>query len=492
MTQSVAEEEENGQQSRKRGTLPWAAVNHPAQGEQAGDTAASAKKTRQPPKPRGRKDNVPATETEDVEEQEGDGEAGEQPTQKRPATEAGSTKKPRKPRKDKGVKKTAGDAEDGTEAEERTEQAADATAGTTTRKPRQPRRRKQAIVEGQNAGQDGGQVTQPKRRGRPPREGTPPDAEDQTIDPDATFMDSLASRNIRVGKLSTLERRMRDIDWEQVRQRQREEDRRIIHTKETQAAVDKLLNAAGEDMEAANADQGPRMRVVGDRIELIHDSGTIDREAEADLQIATMEVHEEADLTTRITTRSFMKNGKRFPNDFLLPGQGHRWSQEQTDRFYQGLRMYGTDFQMISMMFPNLPRRVIKTKFNREERENPDRVARCLLGELEMASGWDEFLQASELQDDHFADADEIKRQMEEVEARMRIQIEAAKAETAERKRQLKEAGLLPEGDEAGDHADGKGRKKKRERGKQVAFLDRVEEGVEILGGMDDDPNWGV
>ncbi|KAF2128632.1 hypothetical protein P153DRAFT_432237 [Dothidotthia symphoricarpi CBS 119687] len=494
-TSQPTEKEAGAQQSRKRTRLPWVAVNHAPEDE---PTTAPAKRTRQPARARGKAKAVVAA---DAEEQEGDEEDDGQPARKRPRAKARNkrgadeanadgefeveapAKKPRKPRK----KKAAADGA----VEGEAEPAADATEGATTRKPRkprQPRRRIQNTTEGETA--DGEEVAQPKRKGRPPREDTPPEAEHQTIDPETTFMDSLASRNIRVGKLSNLERRMRGIDWDEVKQRQREEDRRIIHTKETQAAVDKLLNAAGEDLEAANAEQGPRMRVVGDRIELIHDSGTIDREAEADMHIATMEVHEEADLTTRITTRSFMKNGKRFPNDFLLPGQGHRWTQDQTDRFYHGLRMYGTDFQMISMMFPNLSRRVVKTKFTREERENPDKVAQCLLGELEMASGWGAFLQASELQDSHFADADEIKRQMDEVEVRMRVEIEAAKAETAERKRQLKEAGLLPEGEEgAPDREDGKGRKKRREKGKQVTF--REEEGVEILGGLDEDPNWG-
>ena len=61
-----------------------------------------------------------------------------------------------------------------------------------------------------------------------------------------------------------------------------------------------------------------------------------------------MTITEEDDLTTRITSRSFMKNNKRFPNEFVLPGQGKRWNAESNEMFYQGLRSFGTDFQMMN------------------------------------------------------------------------------------------------------------------------------------------------
>ena len=296
-------------------------------------------------------------------------------------------------------------------------------------------------------------------------------------------MDSLASHNIRVGKLSNREKEMRKIDWDAVKKRRREEDNRVISTKETQEAVDKLL-AAGETEQTTTA--GPRIRMVDGRIELIQDSGMIDREADADREIDAMIVTEEDDLTTRITSRSFMKTGKRFPNEFVLPGQGKRWNNDSTEMFYQGLRSFGTDFQMIAHMFPGATRRSIKTKFTREERDNPERVKEALRGESQLASHWNEFLEASNLGEDSFADADKIKQQMQEEEALMREQIDAANLEREERNRQRKAAGLTDGEDAAKDN--GKGKKKRRQKEKHVAFQ---EEGVEILGDVDDDPNWG-
>lgn len=186
-----------------------------------------------------------------------------------------------------------------------------------------------------------------------------------------------------------------------------------------------------------------------------------------------------------------MKNNKRFPNDFLLPGQGKKWNKDSTDLFYQGLKSFGTDFQMISRMFPGSTRRSIKLKFTREERENPGAVKEALQGDSEIATHWDVFLKAANMEEDSFADADEIKRQMAETEREMRERIDAARLETEERNRQKAAAGVLDDGEEeqAGDKENGKGRRKRREKGKQVTFQD--EPGVEILGAIDEDDTWG-
>jgi transcription factor TFIIIB component B'' len=480
----------------------WTAVNRARDGDEV-EAAAGAAPTatplpRQPPKPRAirRTPAVSGTEseqqhaeavvTEDHEAQQAPADSSASAGEKRKADavndgEAGDgaevaqppEKKKRKPRADKGKKK----ADNTQTADEGTEPTTDAAA--KPRKPRQPRKKRPTASPAE--GGDG--ETAPKRKGRPAREATPSDNEDQTIDPDTMCMDSLASHNIRVGKLSNREKEMRKIDWVAVRERRREEDMRIISTKETQEAVDKLL-AAGETEQPAT---GPRIRMVDGRIELIQDSGMIDREADADREIDAMIVTEEDDLTTRITSRSFMKTGKRFPNEFVLPGQGKRWNPVSTEMFYQGLRSFGTDFQMIAHMFPGATRRSIKTKFTREERENPELVKEALRGESQMASHWNEFLAASQMEEDSFADADKIKQQLQEEEARMREQIDAANMEREERNRQRKAAGLT-DGEDAANKGDGKGKKKRKQKEKHVAFQ---EEGVEILGDVDDDPNWG-
>ena len=484
---------EAGEPTQRKRALPWTAVNRSQEegGESSEALAPAAKKRRAPPKPRGKKkvvDGEGAEQQENNNNNDGDIE----PTQNHPGERAKGkrrvdtaevhedgepieppVKKPRKPRKDKGKQRQEGGEPTGEELGQEGEANA-----KPKRKPRVPKRKKATPIEGEQGSEE------PKRRGRPPREVTPPGAEDQQIDPDMMCMDDLASRNIRVGKLSRRETQMRKIDWEAVKVRRREEDARHISTKETQAAVDKLL----ESGEAESVPIGPRYHVVDGRIELIQDSGTIDRERDADREIDAMIITEEDDLTTRITSRSFMKNNKRFPNEFILPGQGKRWNHQSTDLFYQGLRSFGTDFQMIAHMFPGMTRRSIKTKFTREERENPEIVRDCLRGKSELASHWDHFLAASQLEEGSFADADAIKRDLEEEEARMREQINEALREKEERENQKKLAGLTEGDDGAAENDNGKGKKKRKQKDKTVTFQ---EEGVEILGELDDDPNWG-
>jgi transcription factor TFIIIB component B'' len=492
---------------RKRRTLPWNAVNLPQEVEEEEVAPAPVKKTRKPPKTRGRKDATTTSEEQEAGQEGVEGDEAQQ-VRKRPSAKArgkrkadaavnedgteapAPAKRARKPRKVKS-KEAVTDADVG-EGAEAVEGEADATAEEggepvvrrKSRVPRAPRRKKRSSTEVE--GEDGQDPAQPKRKGRPPREPTPEDAEEQEIDPEVTYMDSIASRNIRVGKLSAREKAMREIDWEAVKQRRREEDSRKIDSRAQIEAAEKL------QIETAPQIDGPRYIIVDGQIQLQHNSTTINPEADADREIENYEVIEERDLTTRITSRSFLKNNKRFPNDFILPGQGKRWTAADTELFYEGLQHFGTDFQMISHMFPGSTRRSMKLKFTREERDNPARIREILLSRSTIVSHWDNFMQVSQLDEEKFANADAIKQEMADEEADFRARIEAAKAETAERKRQQKEAGLLDNEDENGnpiDKENAKGKKKRKGKEKQVAFAE--DDGVEILGNVDDDDTWG-
>ncbi|KAF1915742.1 hypothetical protein BDU57DRAFT_518867 [Ampelomyces quisqualis] len=483
-------------------TQQWTAVNRPPVEEEDEVAPAPARKARAPPKPRvGRRKAVTATEPQQPEQQEiADG--GEvQPARPRPSAQSRGKRKAdkgtledgvdvpapaKRARKSRRAKNNEGTANAEAGDEEGEARAEEGEEPVVRRKPRQPRRKKKPAIEVEpgGEGEDGQEPAQPKRKGRPPREPTPSDAEDQEIDPEVTFMDSIASRNIRVGKLSDREKAMRQIDWVAVRQRRREEDSRPITTKEAREAADKVI------LEQAPQTDGVRYELVNGQITMIHSSTTVNREAEADVEIGNYETIEEQDLTTRITSRSFLKNNKRFPNDFILPGQGKRWTRDDTELFYQGLQNFGTDFQMISHMFPGATRRSIKLKFTREERDDPQRVRDALLGKSTIVEGWDNFIQVSRMEEQQFADADEIKREMAAEEAEMREKIAAALAETAERNRQQEVAGVLNvDGSNDPNKENGKGKKKRKGKERQVTFHE--EAGVEIVGTVDDDATWG-
>lgn len=56
-----------------------------------------------------------------------------------------------------------------------------------------------------------------------------------------------------------------------------------------------------------------------------------------------------------------------------------RWSKEETELFYQGIREFGSDFLMIQKLhFPGRTRHQIKLKYKKEERENPETLHAAL------------------------------------------------------------------------------------------------------------------
>lgn len=56
-----------------------------------------------------------------------------------------------------------------------------------------------------------------------------------------------------------------------------------------------------------------------------------------------------------------------------------RWTKEETDLFYQGLRRHGTDFETIAKMIPSRNRLEIKNMFNRQEKINPWKITDAVL-----------------------------------------------------------------------------------------------------------------
>lgn len=59
-----------------------------------------------------------------------------------------------------------------------------------------------------------------------------------------------------------------------------------------------------------------------------------------------------------------------------------RWTTEEVNQFYDALSLFGTDFSLISQLFPYRTRKQIKLKFNLEEKKYPEIIALCLKRKL--------------------------------------------------------------------------------------------------------------
>jgi transcription factor TFIIIB component B'' len=473
----------------KRRRLPWTAVNAPRDDAEDYDPAT----TMVQPKAKRRRQALTLREIDEEEELEVDEEEESEARSKRPSTKARGKRKvrepatddqatdaaqpaekARKPRKDKGKKRAAAGVE---------ENGDDEPAEAEPPRLRKKKRKNQSTepAEGGNEGDEGEQ--QPRHRGRPPREATPSDAENEQIDESNTLMTSIASRNIRVGRLSEREKKMRTIDWKKVKQDRRLEEM-TRSTSDIRAEADQRLE---KDLEAANAasnPSGPRYQEIDGVFTLVAGTGVIDREGDADRERDAMVVVDEDDITKHINYRSFMRNNKRFPNEFLLPGQGKRWNFKDTEDFYEALAMCGTDFQRISTLFPGVTRRSVKKKFTREERENPQRIKETLQGQLN--PDWDLYLARSGRKESDFvANPKEFWDQLNEEKRIADIEIDKAKAAAEEERRQRRLAGI-DSGDEAAvdkENENGKGKKSKKAT-KQVTF--ELGEDEEVVGLVDD------
>ncbi|CAI6333268.1 unnamed protein product [Periconia digitata] len=482
-------------------TLPWTTVN--AAQEEGEETGEGAGVTTTKPKPRAKRRKGPVTlrnmDEEEAEEGEEDADYVKpkrkpaKPRSKKRTTEAvpagdevtedatRPTKKPRRTRRGN----TTENAEQTTAGDNAPENDATPARPKANRKPRKRTTQSQdGVIEGEPES-NGAQA--PRRKGRPPREETPSDAENETIDVETTFMGNLAARNIRVGKLSQREKKMREVNWDEIRAKWREDDALgSSRSREEQAEALRKLNEAAQNSGAIQS-QGEQLEIGEDgQFRLKATARVIDQGAEADRYFETMETVAEDDLTNRITHKSFLRNNKRHPQEFMLPGQGRRWNLKDTNDFYDALRMFGTDFMMISTLFPGATRRSIKLKFVREERADPDGIREALHGKVN--SDWDQYLINSGRQESDFKDPDEIMRELEEEKRSFNEQIAAAKEAAEEERRQRRLAGIDSDAEEAGEKENANGKKKKGKKDKTVQF---AEEGVEILGAVDEDDGWG-
>ncbi|KAK3249430.1 hypothetical protein CYMTET_41140 [Cymbomonas tetramitiformis] len=73
----------------------------------------------------------------------------------------------------------------------------------------------------------------------------------------------------------------------------------------------------------------------------------------------------------RVEETTTFLNSSSFTNR-LKP---ERWSKEETDKFYEMIKKFGTDLTLINIHFPNRQRPQLKRKFKIEDKQNPARMS---------------------------------------------------------------------------------------------------------------------
>lgn len=315
-----------------------------------------------------------------------------------PIIEAGPTSQRLKPQQKRLSAKAKG--------KQRIEDIAAAIIADATCGGREPRPTKRKPKEGAKQG----------GRTRKKQCPTPESSETVQIAP-ATMKMSELCKDLHVGKKSVRAEEIRLFEIEEAtRKRERQQEAEDEQATQPETAAQLLERLGAETEQSGNAQAQPTTQIINGEIMLVEGSQRIDRHAEAARrrEAEPTKVVEESSLTTRVNSQSYMSVQKK-----------EKWGEEMTDRFYDGLRMFGTDFGMISKMFPGRTRRAIKLKFSKEEKLDKEKIKETLLGKR-MPVNMEEF---SKLTNTIYNDPAELERELEE--DRKRLEEEQAKEKEA-------------------------------------------------------------
>ncbi|KAF4547949.1 Transcription factor TFIIIB component B-like protein [Elsinoe fawcettii] len=289
---------------------------------------------------------------------------------------------------------------------------------TAVPKPRARRRKPKDASQGQTNGESGD--------GEAQQEEEESDPEAREIDVTKTSMLDLV-RLPRGGQTSNLERRMAEIDWDEVRQQ-----RRLA----AEIPTDRTARDRAPAAPAVNPSTAPQLRIVNGEIQYDESSSHIDRQAQAIRNADNLAVAEDEDVTRQVNQLSWINDKRKDPAERKPRTSSTPWNDEETDRFYDALRMFGTDFTIISKMFAPKTRRQIKLKFVREERLDPERVNAALGGTAWVKMDLKHFAEASGVEETEFRDPEEVNRELEEDRKKQEIEVVAKKKEAEEAQRQ--------------------------------------------------------
>ena len=265
-------------------------------------------------------------------------------------------------------------------------------------------------------------TTAKKGRKRKRRDFTPENAESVQIVPSKVLMSEL-TKNLRTGKKSTREAELEEMDQvaKAKRKQQRKDRRNGINQAQDEPSTNDAHQETGEERleriarEKQASRAVPNTIIVNGQIRIDESSLQIDRHAAAaaERDAEQLEAVEESELTRQVNSGTWLKRDK-----------SGGWGELLTDQFYDGLRMFGTDFNMINKMFPGKTRHSVKLKFNKEQKDNPTRIDMALKGER-LPVDIDEFQKVTNTV---FSDPKELEKEMEEDKKKIEEEAAAEKA----------------------------------------------------------------
>lgn len=128
----------------------------------------------------------------------------------------------------------------------------------------------------------------------------------------------------------------------------------------------KAKESSSDKIKTATSIVAPQVRLVDGKVVLDEQAHLLTNNTQ-DLSTETLQVvHESATLRHYTSTTYSRYSGS------------NRWSPTDITLFYEALSMCGTDFEIISTLFPGRTRQQIKGRYRIEERRDPAAVSRAL------------------------------------------------------------------------------------------------------------------
>ena len=303
-----------------------------------------------------------------------------------------------------------------------------------------------------------------KRKTKRKRDVTPEDAEKQKILSSQTKMSDLC-KDPRIGRKSNREKQIDEFEKAELSRKKQRQLQEFMDQAEPESGSGSVEPAESrleqlarrKEQEESTAHNVPNVTIVNGVIQVDEDSLHIDRHraAEAERNTEQLETVEENDMFRKINSATFLKRDK-----------SGGWNALLTERFYQGLRMFGTDFGMISKMFPGRTRHKIKLKFVNEEKWNHDKIKATLLGEQVPV----DIKEIEEIAGVEFEDPEELEKDLEEDRKKLEEEILVEK-EALDALRQEREAEIASEraaaDEESSAKENRKGKRQKKKHGKR-------------------------
>lgn len=334
--------------------------------------------------------------------------------------------------------------------------------------PKQARKRKspidgEEIPAGETADESGS--ARPRKKRVPPRrqrEVTPENSEYIEIDITQVKMGDLV-KDMRTGKKFSLHDELMERERMKRQKYSRKKNGEAAPEIRDSATLDSERSGSGSASGSTPAEPtartGPaaseKYRIVDGVIVVDSSSLQVNRHARAAEEAGEMEEQEENEFTRYTTSATYLRRNMK----------PHQWPDEETEKFYWALSMFGTDFETIAKMFPGKTRKHIKLKFNREERSAPARIQAALVGQKTVGMDMEEYKRHTGAE---YETAEEIyaqqKKAEEEFEARQKAIQDAKEEESRKRREELFGSNKEDDKDqeEGGNKKKGRGKKRKQ------------------------------